>query len=470
MTPFVGRLRELETLETAYRSERLELVPVYGRRRIGKSELILHFIKGKRAVYFLGKKAPPSLQLREFMELAAESLDQPLLAQAAVSDWGKALELILKYRPEGAKLILVFDEFQWTAQASPELPSLLQALCDQEGRKGASLMVILCGSYMGFMEKEVLGSKSPLFGRRTAQILLQPFSYLEAAHFHPQMAITDRAMIYFLCGGIPYYLRFFAPSESIPMNIRKQLLNEFAALFREPDFLLREELKEIEKYCGILFALANGAPNAAQITAKTGISERHLHYYLQSLIQLGYVARKHPLTDQPPSPRHVRFVVDDPLLRFWFRFVYPHLAFLSQNGPERLFSQLIEPDLDAYFGLCFERLCREALPALYRQEGVLSAFAVGEYWDAETQIDVVGLRQDNRVDLAECKWGTARALPSVETELSDRMRRYPNPSNATLQGRIFCQRAPTKRTVASIHRWHTLDELYALPLPGPVKP
>ena len=466
MTPFVGRLRELAVLDAAYHSERLELIPIYGRRRIGKSELILHFIQGKRALYFVGKKAPPSLQIREFMELAAESLGQPLLAEATVTDWGRALDLVLKHSPTGGKLILVFDEFQWTAQASPELPSLLQAICDREGRKGTPLMLILCGSYMGFMEKEVLGRESPLYGRRTAQILLRPFSHLEAGRFHPDMGIPGRAMVYFICGGIPYYLRFFHSADSIPMNICKQLLDEFAALFREPDFLLREELKEIENYCGILFALANGAPNAAQITAKTGISERNLHYYLQSLIELGYVARKHPLMSQAPSPRQVRFVVEDPLLRFWFRFVYPHLAFLGQNGPERLFKQMIEPELDAYFGLCFERLCREALPAFYRQEGVLSSFTIGEYWDRETQIDVVGLRQDDRIDLGECKWGSVRSIPSVETELSDRMKRYPNPTNFTLQGRLFCRQTPGKGIGKAIHHWHTLDEIYALPDSG----
>jgi AAA+ ATPase superfamily predicted ATPase len=466
MNLFVGRHRELAALDTAYQSSRMEFIPLYGRRRIGKSELILHFIRDKTAIYFLGKKAPAALQLREFLELAAAGLGQPLLAQAAVSNWQEALQLVLAHRPAGRKLVLALDEFQWTAQASPELPSLLQAICDQESRKNTPLLLILCGSYMGFMEKEVLGRESPLFGRRTAQILLRPFSYQDAGQFHPQISIDERAMIYFLCGGIPYYLRFFSSADSIPTNIRRQLLNEYAALFREPDFLLREELKEIEKYCGILFALASGAPNAQQITAKTGISERNLHYYLQNLIDLGYVARKHPLTERPPSPRHVHFKIEDPLLRFWFRFVYPHQAFLSQNGPDRMFTDQIAPHLDAYFGECFERLCREAVPALYRQEEVSGSFTVGEYWDARTQIDVIGLRTDNRVDLGECKWGRVRSVPPVETDLSDRISRYPNPSNATLQGRVFCRHAPAKSAAPHRHRWHTLADLYALRPPG----
>lgn len=464
MDAFVGRQRELAALAAAYKSDRMEFIPIYGRRRIGKSELILHFIRGKRAIYFSGKKAPEALQLREFLELAAGGLGVPLLAQAAVPGWREALDLVLANRPAGNKLVLVLDEFQWTAQASPELPSLLQAICDRESRKHTPLMLIVCGSYMGFMEKEVLGRESPLFGRRTAQILLKPFSYQEAGQFHPQLATADKAMTYFLCGGIPYYLRFFSAGDSIPMNIRRQLLNEYAALFREPDFLLREELKEIERYCGILLALAAGAPGARQITDKTGISERNLHYYFQNLIELGYVARRYPLTEQTPSLRQGQFRIEDPLLRFWFRFVYPHQAFLGQNGPERMFAEHIAPHLDAYFGECFERLCREALPALYLQEGVSGSYTVGEYWDAATQIDVIGLRTDNRVDLGECKWGGVRSVVAVEEELSGRMKRYPNPSNATLQGRVFCRRAHRRCVRPPLHRWHTLDELYALPL------
>jgi len=465
MNAFVGRHRELAALDAAYQSTRMEFIPIYGRRRIGKSELILHFIRDKTAIYFLGKKAPAGLQIREFLELAADGLGEPLLAQASVSNWREALQLVLAHRPKGHKLVLVLDAFQWTAQSSPELPSLLQAICDQERRNNSQLMLILCGSYMGFMEKEVLGHESPLFGRRTAQLLLRPFSYQEAGQFHPQIATTERAMIYFLCGGIPYYLRFFSSADSIPVNIRKQLLSEYAALFREPDFLLREELKEIEKYCGILFALASGAPNARQIAVKTGISERSLNYYLQALIDLGYVARKHPLTERAPSSRHVHFKIEDPLLRFWFRFIYPHQAFLSQYGPERMFTEQIAPHLDAYFGECFERLCREALPALYQQEGVAGSFTIGEYWDAKTQIDVVGLRTDNRIDIGECKWGLVRSAPTVETELSERMRRYPNASNSTLQGRVFCRRVPSKSSTPHVHRWHSLENLYALPPP-----
>ncbi len=466
-TTFVGRVRELALLERAYRSDEHEFIPIYGRRRIGKSELILHFIRGKRAIYHLGKKAPAPLQVREFLAEAARALDAPLLARVACAGWADAIRTVLEHARAGEKVILAFDEFQWTAEASPDVPSILQELCDRKGRAGARVFLILCGSYMGFMEKEVLGRESPLFGRRTAQILLPPFSYREAAEFHPRLGAVDRALVYFICGGIPYYLRFFSQDDSVAVHIRKNLLDEYAALFREPEFLLREELKEVEKYHGIMMALAAGSATAVKIAAQTGIAERNLYYYLQNLVALGYVSRRHPLTSRPPVAKHVRFVVDDPLLRFWFRFVYPNLSFLSQAGPERTLRELIAPQLDAYFGACFERLCREALPALYAREGIDAAFEVGEYWDADLQLDVVGIRKDNRIDIGECKWGAIRSAAALERELAAKLQRYPNPANATLQARIFCRRLPGRATALSSDvRWHTLQDLYDGPKRG----
>ena len=209
---FLGRKAELETLARAYTSSRSELVPIYGRRRVGKSELILHFIEDKPAVYYLGKTSAAQLQIQEFLQESARSLAEPLLADISAEEWKRALLAVVERSRAGGKLVLVFDEFQWMVAASPELPSVLQECWDRHWQKTGKVMLILCGSYVGFMEREVLGKKSPLFGRRTAQILLKPFAYREAAEFHPRWALADRARAYFICGGVPLYLRMFDPA------------------------------------------------------------------------------------------------------------------------------------------------------------------------------------------------------------------------------------------------------------------
>jgi hypothetical protein len=462
MPPFIGRERELRLLESAWQSADSAFIPLYGRRRVGKSELILHFLERHPGLYFLGKQAPARLQLQELLELAAGMLDEPLLASSTFDGWKAALAAIVdRWRGPG-KLVIALDEFQWMVEASPELPSALQELWDRRWRDSGRVMLLLCGSYLGFMEREVLGQQSPLFGRRTAQIHLKPFGYLEARRFHPRLSLQEATRTYLVCGGIPLYLKAFSEDCSFEQNIRRCLLDEFAPLYQEPHFLLREELREVRNYYAILLALAAGAGSAPELSRKTGVPERSLTYYLNHLIELGYLERRHPLTGARPNAREVRYRVSDPLLRFWFRFVYPNTSLIAHAGAEKTFATRIQPELGSYLGLCFEGLCREALPRLYQLEGITAAFEIGEYWDRQTQIDVVGVRDDDRIDLGECRWGAIRSTRAVIDEVQEKRRRFPNPLKHTLQLRVFSRTEAPKPDAASGIRWHDLEALYEL--------
>jgi AAA+ ATPase superfamily predicted ATPase len=457
---FLGRTSELALLSEQYKSRHGSLVPIYGRRRVGKSELILHFIGSRRAIYYVGKTAPAALQMREFLQQAALVLDEPLLATMPTESWRSVLEQVIA-RAKPGKLVVALDEFQWMVEASPELPSVLQELWDRHWKGSANVMLILCGSYVGFMERAILGKKSPLFGRRTAQIQLRPFTYREAIDFHPGWSLPNQAIAYFLCGGIPLYLRFFDKHRSIESNIESVILDEYGPLFREPDFLLREELREVDSYYAVLLAIAEGHSTVKTIAAQSKVAERSLPYYLQQLIELGYVARRHPLFGPKPPSRHVRFALIDPLLRFWFRFVFPNMSFLQQMGPATAMRDRIRAELPGYYGTCFERLCREALPRIYQREKVTAAFEVGEFWSKETQIDVVGLRDDRWTDLGECRWGQVRSAAAMLGELAAKADRYPNPRNATIGLRLFVQKhvkAPSSDR--PVHA-HDLADLYA---------
>jgi hypothetical protein len=311
------------------------------------------------------------------------------------------------------------------------------------------------------MEKRVLGEKSPLFGRRTGQIFLKPFSYLEAGKFHPKWSETDKAKVFSICGGIPYYLNFFSQTDSIDANIRNNFLNEFSALAREPEFLLREELKELKKYFGILTALSTGAVTNREMASITGIDERALFYYLNTLIELGYIMKHYPLTGAKANAKQVRYKLHDPLLRFWFRFIYPNGSAIYQMDQKNVFLNLIKPHLDAYYGAGYETLCREALSRLYRREELTCAYEIGEYWDKNVQIDIVGYRQDGVIDICECKWGKISSMPQLLKELNSKISGYPNKDNKTIHGRFFLR---TRRKQPSGHsvRIHFLSDLYRL--------
>ena len=456
---FIGREAEFRILEAEHAAQRGSFVPIYGRRRVGKSELILRFLGQHRGIYYLGKRAPAAMQIREFLNEAAAVLGEPVLASVATENWKTALEAVVSLWRASEKLILCFDEYQWVVEQSPDLPMILQELWDLQWKKSNKVMLIVCGSYIGFMEREVLGHKSPLFGRRTAQIHLKPFNYREAALFHPNYSRTDQARTYLICGGLPLYLSGFSSKRSIESNIIDTILSEFAPLRYEPDFLLREELREIPIYYSILVAMAQGAATAADIARETGIRDRVLQYYFKTLIELGYIARRYPLTGESPVARHVRYELDDPLLRFWFRFVYPNTSFLAQMGPTRTLTDRIRPTLDAYFGHAFERMCREALPFIYQREGISSSFEIGQYWSKDVQIDVVGLRNDGVTDIGECKWGKIPSAPALVSELLTKIGRYPNHRGATIGRRIFVREKPDNDTSNII--WHDLENLYA---------
>lgn len=460
--PFVGRTRELGILEKAWKARSSALIPVYGRRRVGKSELILHFAREKPCIYLAGKQVPAEWHRTEFLQTAAEQLEEPLLAQFGARDWREAFQTAVARWPGRGKLIIALDEFQWMVETSPELPSVIQELWDREWSRSGKIFLILCGSLIGFMEREVLGEKSPLFGRRSAQILLRPFSFREAAEFHPRYSVEDAARVYFVCGGVAQYHEAFDPSCSVAQNIGNQLFDEFAPLFREPDFLLKEELRGLGIYHAVLTALAQGKATHQELAAAAGLSPPKLPYYLNQLMELGYVERRYPLAAGKPNPRAIRYLLRDPLLRFWFRFVFPNLSRIRSLPAERAFDQVVAPQWESYQGSCFERLCREALGLLYREERVQAAFEIGEYWDKEVQIDVVGLRQDGWIDLGECKWGTVRSPKAVIGELERKVQSYSNPDAATLQRRIFTRRKLGLPKGETRIKAHDLAELYQL--------
>lgn len=457
---FVGRKRELELCRKLHASEDSAFVPIYGRRRVGKSELILQFLRGLRGIYVVGKIAPAPLMIRELLREAARVLEEPLLAELPAEDWRTALGHVVDRFKGPGKLVLALDEFQWMAKSSPELPGVLQELWDRSWRRSGKVLLILCGSFIGFMEREVLGKDSPLFGRRTAQILLRPFGFREAAELHPHWSLDEQARAYFVCGGVPFYHSLFDPRRSLEKNLGDQLLGEHGPLFREPDFLLREELREVESYHAVLLALAAGEDQMPGIARRASVPERNLHYYLGQLTELGYVGKRFPLTSARAPARHVRFRLEDPLLRFWFRFVFPNLSQLVRLGPERGYREVVHPELEAWYGGAFERLCRESLGDVYAREGIATNYEVGEYWSKSVQIDVVGLRADRWIDLGECKWGSVRSLPSLVRELEEKVAHYPNPSGATIGRLLFVRKKPKgKLGLPPTTRCYSLEDL-----------
>lgn len=456
---FIGRRAELNALERRYRASHAALVPVYGRRRVGKTELLLRFSAGKPTVYFIASDRLPTPQLSDFMRAAASWLGLAHLAEAAPDSWEAALRLVVDAAPSERKLLLVLDEFQWLCRSSPELPSVIQRLWDLEWQRDNRLMLVLCGSVIGFMEREVLGARSPLYGRRTGDLRLEPFGYQEAGAFHPGWSIEEQARAYFVCGGIPAYLKRLEPGRSVTQSIAREFFEPDGFFQREPEFLLREELLEVKQAASILEAVALGRHAQGDIARSVGLSPSAVAPHLKNLVALGYLERVAPLSPERPPRTAVVYRIADPLLRFWFRFVEPSRSTLHRYAPERAFELLVASHWEAFCGEGFERLSREALSLIYIDEGVMGRFQVGEYWDRRVQIDVVGLRADGWADLGECRWAARASVLDAARELSIRAAQFPA-GKRTVRQMLFVRSKP--RSAAPGLLVHDLEGLYAI--------
>ncbi len=454
---FIGRQAELDVLEQEYRrAEGGALVPIYGRRRVGKTELIRQFVRNKSAVFFTAKDAPQHVLIRDFLTEASMCYGKPIPTDAP--SWKTAITLATTPWRKQQRLILIFDEIQRAARENDELLHTLQELWDHDWKRNPRLMLIPCSSYMGYVER-LIQSRGALFGRTTKVIHLRPLHYLEAAQFHPDFSSTEKAKAFFIAGGIPLYLNYFA-SGSVEQNIIRHLLSEFSPLHREGEYLLREELRDLPRYFAILSAMATGSVRPKDIARAGGIEERGIAHFLRNLEGLGYIERKTPLQPEGES-KIVRYRLADSFLRFWFRFLFENLSMIQHLGPGEAFEKLISPHLEAYFGGCFETFCRDRLLEIYlERENIPGKSEVGEYWTDKVQIDVVGRRGDGWIDLGECKWGPVHSLPAVLAELESKIPEYRNPKKAPLGRRLFLHHKPaSKAPINAII--HTLDEFYA---------
>lgn len=340
---FIGRAGESRVLAELADSGKPELFVLFGRRRVGKTELLQQFCRGRRAVYFLAAQVRERDSLRSFRDALVECLADPLAGSVEFPDWSAALQFVAE-RAKDQRLIVVLDEFPYLCEASPGLPSEIQRFWDTRGKK-SDLMLVLCGSQISFMEKEVLAERSPLFGRRTAQRRLEPLAPTDALAFFPKWTMTDRVLAYSILGGMPAYLRRFDDARSVQENLMRECLRPEGYLFDEVQFLLRSELSNPATYNSILAAIARGIDKVGDIALAVGVDSAHANKYLSTMRELRLVERDVPLTDPDPlRSRRGTYRIADRFLAFHFRHVQPHASLIHAGRGSRVFEEFIEPD------------------------------------------------------------------------------------------------------------------------------
>lgn len=402
---FIGRERELNSLNKLYHSGKFEFVVIYGRRRVGKTALINHFIDDKQAIYFMGVESNAKQNLENFSRNIME-YTSGISAETSFLSFQSALETVFRLSQK-ERLILVIDEYPYVARASRSLASTLQMLIDRY-KDNSKLMLILCGSSMSYMEDHVLAYKAPLYGRRTAQIKLNPFDFEEVCHYFKNFSSEQKAMAYGIVGGTPQYLLQMNDRLTIEENVKNTYLDTMSSLYEEPMNLLKQEVREPAIYTAIITAIATGYSRMSEIATKVGEETNICSSYLKNLIALGIVQKESPYGEK--ASKKSIYSIDDNMFRFWYRFV-PENASMIARGASDLVYKRIEPYFSDYMGRVFEDICRQYLWKLLISGNTPIEFtSLGRWWGndpvhkCQAEIDIMGEQDKNTAVFGECKW------------------------------------------------------------------
>jgi len=396
---FIDRENELAFLCSFHDEDESQLIVIYGKRRVGKTALVKEFSKERHHIYFLADKAPDRDQLRQLSEKVGLYFQDEFLLSRGFGTWYD----FFGYIKSKGKVVIIFDEFPYLIESNPAIPSLFQKGWDEDLRQ-SGVFLILLGSSMGMMETEVLGHKSPLFGRRTGQLLVEPLSFESAKAFFPVLS-TDLFMYFYgALGGTPAYLQQFDSALDFRENVRRRILVPEAYLYREPDFVLREELREPRNYFAILRAISMGKTRPAEIVNETGFEKNMVGKYLSVLTELKIIRREVPVTEWgfEKSKKGI-YLLEDHFFRFWFNYVYPNRSFIEEGQSDYVLDKKIMPSLDRFISWSFEEVCRAQVRKGAPQG--IKYNRVGRWWSREREIDIVGLAEDdNTAVFGECKW------------------------------------------------------------------
>jgi AAA+ ATPase superfamily predicted ATPase len=398
---FYGRNAEIGKLNEMYSSEKFEFAVIYGRRRVGKTTLIREFTKDKKSIFYTASESTASDNLVSLSRCIGGKNSSPVY-----SDYESALSSIFE-SAEKEKLVFVIDEFPYIAESYHGISSQLQILIDRN-KDNSKLMLILCGSSMSFMENQVLGYKSPLYGRRTAQFKILPFSFFESLPFFTGFGSVDKAVLYGITGGVPEYLNKINSQKNVRENIIDLFLSTSGHFFEEPSNLIKQELREPSTYNVIIEAVAGGASRLNEIASRAGLESNKCAKYLKSLISLGLIKREYPFGEA--AGKRSIYRLEDFMFRFWYRFVFPNISAITAGLGTSVYENEVEDQLNSYMGFIFEDICKQWFFEQAKRNS-LPFFVgnLGRWWGTnhathmQEEIDLMAVHSSKAL-FTECKW------------------------------------------------------------------
>ena len=409
---FVNRKKELEFLERKYREENPNLIVLYGKRRVGKTELIKNFIQKKKGTYILSTRDSIKENIKETKQKFFELTGKEYFLKLETNSYYDLFKYLAEEIKE-AKQIIVIDEYSYLIELDRGIVSVFQKIWD-EILADTKITLILCGSSIRMMETEVLEYKSPLYGRRTGEWKVEPLKFRDTRHFFKNYNTKNLMKIWSVCGGTPYYLSKMNPELSVEENIKKNILTKGEVLYNEPRVLLKEEFREPRTYTLILKYLSLGYSRPGELCTATGIEKGNLSKYLSVLEETHIVKYVLPLGQR----KRGIYTIDDRFFNFWFRFVYPNLSDLEIGLIDEVFSRITK-EIDAYYGLSFENLILEKIQ--HKEIAQLQFNEVRRWWHKDKEIDIVAINETaNEILFCECKWKDNVAPKKILYELKEK--------------------------------------------------
>jgi AAA+ ATPase superfamily predicted ATPase len=399
MTRFVDRERELDRLQALYETDEASLAVVYGRRRMGKTTLVLESIRDRDdAVYYQATRGSTEQQIDSFASDAAAVYPD-------ITRIRKEWESLAGYLAE-QDAVVVIDEFPYLVEQNEALPSILQRVWDHTATETATTFV-LTGSAIGMMYRYALEGSGPLYGRvakdPNGRLDIGPLPFDAALSFFSAYDPAEKVMAYGIFGGTPEYLRAVRDDESLAENVTRTLLRRDGSLHEEPENVLHREVDEVNRYFAVLKSMAEGNRTPNEIAQGAGITSGSVGYYLTRLRDVRIIEQHYPATVDPDRSRKGRYRTSDPLFRFWFRFVYGRTTRYEVYGDDA-YTDLVEPELPDFVSETFERLCQQAILYEYGDQ-YRFVEEPSNWWDGGgREIDVVGPTDGDTLVVGEVKF------------------------------------------------------------------
>ena len=385
---FIGRESELQFLNDAYESDKAEFIVLYGRRRVGKTELLNEFCKDKDAIFYTCREYTDTVQLKSFTEKVKTYNIPALDFVDSFSSWEHAFSSVMML-PTDKKKLLIIDEFPYSCKANESIPSVLQVLWDEKLRH-ENVMIVLCGSAMSFIERDLLSEKNPLYGRTTGIYKLKPLPFCDAQKFFPDYSTEDKIIAYAILGGIPHYLKQFNKNLSLEDNVKKNVLRRGCTLYNEVEFLIKQELREPAVYNTIIEAIALGNNSFNDILTKTQIEKSKLSVYLKNLIELYIVEKEFPALSKDKAKSNASggsYVLTDNFFRFWYSFAFRNLTDLENDDADGVWENDIQDSLHRFTSKAFEQLSIEYMYAQNKAKALpFRMSSASRYWGKTNQI------------------------------------------------------------------------------------